>query len=429
MSLAADYAPTCFWNDDAKFPPGSSAPLPGRTDVLVVGAGYTGLAAARETARAGRSTVVVDAGPIGGGCSSRNGGQVGFSIKPELSALSARHGPYRAERIYREAFDAIAELRAFAATPGVDIDWRQVGCFCGAHTRRHFAQLCREAENQPQGLELKMRIVPPSLLSGEIESDFYHGGVVYEDDASVHPLKLLDAVHRRAVDAGALAYDACAVHHIARDGTEFLVATERGTVRARQVLLATNGYTGALSPWHRRRLIPIGSYVIATETLEGARVRRLIPHGRNVVDTRHLVIYVRPSPDGRRILFGGRAAAAERDVTRCVPRLRRMMADVFPDLADVAVSRAWMGFVAFTFDTLPHLGEQDGLFHCMGYCGQGVPLALYYGRRVGLQMVGDPAGETALNGVAFPTRPLYDGRPWFLPAAILSYRVRDALGL
>ena len=216
---------------------------------------------------------------------------------------------------------------------------------------------------------------------------------------------------------------------LVRDGDGYLAHTARGPVRARRVLLATNGYTGALSPWHQRRVIPIGSYIVATELLDPAHVRRLIPHGRNVVDTRHVVIYVRPSPDGRRILFGGRAAAAERDVTRCVPRLTAMTTEVFPSLAAAKISRSWMGFVAFTFDTIPHLGSRDGLYFCMGYCGQGVPMALYYGRRIGLRMVDDPSGFTALEGVAFPMRPYYRGSPWFVPAAVAAYRVRDAIGL
>ena len=206
------------------------------------------------------------------------------------------------------------------------------------------------------------------------------------------------------------------------------MSTPAGTVRARQVLLATNGYTGALSPWHRRRIVPLGSHLIATEPLDPRLMRRLLPRGRNIVDTRRVIVYYRPSPDGRRIIFGGRASAGERDATRCVPRLRAMLATIFPELAAVRVSHAWMGFVAFTFDTLPHLGCRDGLYYCMGYCGQGIPLASYYGRKVGLQMVGRPGGETALTGLPFPARPLYYGRPWFLPAAVLGYRLRDRLG-
>jgi len=429
MSFAAGYQTTPFWQADAELPAGAGGALPAAADVVIVGAGYTGLSAAYETARAGRTTLVLDAGPIGGGCSSRNGGQVAFSIKPDLEVLAGRYGAGVAERIYREGFEAVEELRRFAATPAGECDWRDVGAFYGAHTRRQFARLCRAVESQPRGFEVPVRIVPRAEQSRDIGSDFYHGGVVYPDDAALHPLRLVTALHARAVRAGASAYDATEVTGIDRERDGFTVHTARGTVRARQVLIATNGYTGRLSPWLRRRVLPIGSYIIATELLEPALVRRLMPHGRNLGDTRRVVVYVRPSPDGRRILFGGRAAAGERDVTRCVPRLRAMLAQLFPELAATQVSHAWMGFVAYTFDTLPHFGAHDGLFHCLGYCGQGVPSATYYGRRAGLRMVGDPAGETALEGLSFPTRPLYGGTPWFLPAAVVGYRICDALGL
>ena len=428
MSFASDYRATPFWNDDAAYPAVSTAPWPAGADVVVVGAGYTGLAAARETALARRSTVVLDGGPIGGGASSRNGGHVAFSIKPECAELARRYGAETARRIYREGVDAMTELRALARTPGIDAGWHDAGCFYGAHTRRHFDRLRRAVESKTPGYETAVRVVPLNEQASEIDSPLYHGGLVFEDDAAVHPLKLLNVLHDRATTAGADVYDSCSVFGLTRTREGYGVHTARGVLRARQVLLATNGYTGPLSPWHRRRVISIGSYIIATEPLDEARVRRLIPRGRNVVDTRHVVTYVRPSPDGRRILFGGRAAAAERDVTRCVPRLVEMMAEVFPDLASARVSRAWMGFVGFTFDTLPHLGQRDGLFHCMGYCGQGVPLATYYGRRIGLRMTGNPAGQTAIEGLAFQARPFYDGRPWFVPAAIALFRLRDALG-
>lgn len=428
MSLAPDYAPTSFWNEDAQFPRGSGASLPASADVVVVGAGYTGLAAARETALAGRSTLVLDTGPIGGGCSSRNGGQVGFSIRPEFATLARRHGSEVAIGIYREGLEALAELRALARTAGFDCDWRSVGCFYGAHTRRQFELLRRLADTQPAGLEQAIRVVPRAAQGEEIGSGFYHGGLVYPDDAAVHPLKLVIALHARATAAGVVAHADCPVLGLERIREGFSVRTLRGVVRARQVLVATNGYTGALSPWHRRRVVPIGSYIIATEPLEPALVKRLMPRGRNLVDTRQVVIYVRPSPDGRRILFGGRAAAAEQDVTRCVPRLKAMMTEVFPELGQARISRAWMGFVAFTFDALPHLGSRDGLYYCMGYCGSGISLSTYYGRRIGLQMAGAPGGATALDGLPFTTRPLYFGRPWFLPAAILAYRVGDRLG-
>jgi glycine/D-amino acid oxidase-like deaminating enzyme len=286
-----------------------------------------------------------------------------------------------------------------------------------------------DARQQPRGLEQRISVVPKSEQAGEIASEFYHGGCVYHDDASLDPTRLLLGLHARALGSGATVVDRCPVHAIQRSSDGFEVSTSRGVVKARQVLLATNGYSGTLSPWHRRRVIPIGSYQIATEPLGAERVRALIPKGRNVVDSRRVVVYLRPSADGERIIFGGRAALAETDPLACVPRLRQMMTRIFPQLESAQVSHAWVGWVAYTFDTLPHLGQHDGLFYSMGYCGQGVPLAPYFGMRIGRQMAGLPEGRTALDGLPFPSRPYYHGKPWFLAPSVFAYRIVDALGL
>ena len=419
---------TPLWMQNADMPAPSSRPLPGRVDVLVIGAGYTGLSAARETANAGRSTLVVDAGDVGAGCSSRNGGQVAYSIKPSFNSLKAKFGAERAFGICRDGLGAVAYLRSLAKQQ-VACGWREDGCFFGAHTAKHFEQMARDAENQPRGLEQRISVVPKADQHAEIASAFYHGGCVYHDDASVDPTRLLLALLRRAADAGASVVDRCPVSAIKpiRDGFEAL--TPRGVVHARQVLLATNGYSGPLSPWHRRRVIPIGSYQIATEPLGADRVRTLIPQGRNIVDSRRVVVYFRPSADGERIIFGGRAALAEQDPLACVPRLRQMMARILPQLKSVPVTHAWVGWVAYTFDTLPHLGQHDGIYYCMGYCGQGVPLAPYFGKRIGQQMLGLAEGRTAFDGLPFPSRPYYHGNPWFLAPSVFAYRLLDAVGL
>jgi glycine/D-amino acid oxidase-like deaminating enzyme len=422
---------TPLWTDaerDAS-PLPSAAPLPRSVDVLIVGAGYTGLSAARETAAAGRTTLVLDAAGVGGGCSSRNGGQVAYSIKPSLETLTRRHGADLAFRICEEGHRAVAHLRGLALEHDLDCDWRPRGGFYGAHTQRHFAALVAQAEHQPKGLEQRIRIVPKSQQQAEIASDFYHGGCVYEDDASIDPRRLLLAILRRASAVGATVVEHCPVASIQAGRAGFEVQTGRGVVVARKVLLATNGYSGPLSPWHRRRVIPIGSYQIATDRLGADLVRSLIPQGRNVSDTRRVVVYYRPSPDGERIVFGGRASLDERDPLGCVPRLRSMMTQVFPQLESVGIAHAWAGWVAYTFDTLPHLGQRDGLYYCMGYCGQGVALAPYFGRRIGQQIADQPEGATALDSLPFPTRPYYFGSPWFLAPAILAQGLMDAVGI
>jgi glycine/D-amino acid oxidase-like deaminating enzyme len=199
-------------------------------------------------------------------------------------------------------------------------------------------------------------------------------------------------------------------------------------MQAREVIIATNGYTTGLTPALRRRVIPIGSYIIATEPLAPGLARRLIPNNRVVSDTRNVIFYYRLSEDGQRMLFGGRVIARETDSLVSALPLHRQMTKVFPELAATKISRSWGGFIAYTFDALPHLGRQaDGLHYCMGYCGSGVSLAPYFGTRLAQQLLGKPEGRTALDDLKFQTRPLYSGDPWFLSLAIAYYRLRDRL--
>ena len=410
-----------------------SAKVPGRNfDYFLTQRGmfsYTGLSAAAATGGAGADTLVLEAGTLGTGCSGRNGGQVAYSIKPAARTLVARFGEARGLAIAREGRAALDHLRTLAAEPGFDCGWREDGCFFGAHTRRHFRALVREAQRQLPGLEQRITVVQRADQRQEIASDFYHGGLVYHDDASIHPVRLLLALWRRARQAGARVLDRCAALAIEPVRGGFAVTTARGTVEARKVLIATNGYSGTLSPWHRRRVIPIGSYQLATEPLGALRVRELIPALRNVVDSRRVVVYYRPSPDGERVIFGGRAALAETDPLACLPRLQSMLTQILPQLAGARITHAWGGRVAYTFDTLPHLGRRGELYHCMGYCGQGVPLAPYFGHRIGQQMMGLAEGRTALDDVPFASRPYYGGTPWFLAPSVLAYRTLDACGL
>jgi glycine/D-amino acid oxidase-like deaminating enzyme len=242
-------------------------------------------------------------------------------------------------------------------------------------------------------------------------------------------MRMLVALLRRAELAGAIVLDHCPVVGVQSSGDGFEILTPLGKIQARKVLIATNGYSGPLSPWHRRRVIPIGSYQIATQALGVDVVRKLIPQGRNVVDSRRVVVYFRPSPDGERIIFGGRAALAEKDPLACVPRLKAMLTRIFPQLESARIDHAWVGWVAYTFDTLPHLGRHEDVHYCMGYCGQGVPLAPYFGQRVGQQMMNLKEGRTALDDLPFPARPYYFGVPWFLAPSVFAYRTMDALGV
>lgn len=417
-----------YWLDSVAAVDPGEGPLPGEIDVLIVGAGYTGLSAAIETARGGRSTLVVDSGRAGFGCSVRNGGQISTSIKPTYDDLARHYGPERAYAIAREGHEALAWIEDFVAREAIDCDFAVVGRFHAAHTPKHFEALAASVGRRPKGLEIPAEVVPRAEQHRELGTEAYHGGVVYPRHASLQPAKFHAGLMRTALATGARVIPHCAATSIRRESGRFEVETARGRVSARDVIVATNGYTGPLTPWLRRRVIPIGSYVIATEPIPAETMDRLMPTARIVSDTRKVVYYYRPSPDRSRIVFGGRVSAAETDPLVSGPRLLADLVALFPELAGIRISHTWAGFVAYTFDTLAHAGVHDGVHYAMGYCGSGVSMAPYLGMRVGRTVLGREDGRTGFDDIGFPTRPLYTGRPWFLSASVAYYRWRDRLG-
>ena len=190
---------------------------------------------------------------------------------------------------------------------------------------------------------------------------------------------------------------------------------------ARDVIVATNGYSGKLVPWLARRVIPIGSYIIVTEDLPEQLVDDLFPTDRVVGDTCKVIYYYRATPDRRRVSFGGRVSAGEIDPHISTPRLYQAMCRIFPELREYRVSHAWNGMVAYSFDELPHIGIHDGVHYALGYCGSGVSMAGYLGIRLVQKVLGLSEGRTAFDDLRHPTRPFYTGKPWFLPAAVAWY--------
>jgi len=423
-----DFAPYPYWWEATPRPVLPRSPLPASVDVAIVGSGYTGLGAALEIARGGRSTLVFDAGDAGYGCSSRNGGQISTSIKPTYGDLSRKYGPDAAFAIQKEGRNALSWIADFVAREKIDCDFKVVGRFHAAHTPKHFEKLVHDAESQPSGLEVPVHVVPRAEQHRELGTDYYHGGVVFEAHASVDPGRLHKGFLDRAMEAGAQVVPHCAVTAIAREGGFFRLKTDRGEIAARNVVVATNGYTGAPIPWLRRRVIPIGSYIIATEPLRADVMDRLMPTERIVSDSRKVVYYYRASPDRTRILFGGRVTNTEADLRRSGVLLHEELVRLFPELRDVGISHSWSGTVAYTFDELANVGCHDGIHYAMGYCGSGVSMAGYLGTRIGQQVLGKPEGRTAFDAVPFRTRPLYNGTPWFLASAVAWYRFRDNRG-
>ena len=403
----------------------AETPLPARVDVTVVGAGFTGLSAALALLRAGRSVLVLDADAPGKGASTRNGGMIGSGHRVGLGELTRRYGRRAAVTLLTEGLAALDFTMDLIQREQIACHLVRSGRFRGAWRPADYEAMGRELDALRRAIGLDADMVPRAEQHREVASDAYHGGVVYHHHGGLHPglfhQGLLERVHR----AGGTVAGRTPVMAVLREPGGFEVATPRGRIGTRDVVVATNGYTGALTPALRRRLVPVPSYMIATEPLPAGTLDRLIPGGRMIVESRSRHCYFRPSPDGRRLLFGGRAAVNVVDTRRSAQILHRLMSGVFPELATVKSSHSWRGFVAFSRDNLPHIGRRDGVHYALAYNGSGVAMAPYLGYKVAQKLLGTSDGGSPFETTPFPAIPFYTGRPWFLPLVELAYRWRD----
>lgn len=383
-----------LWWDALADTPGEGA-LPERCDLLVIGAGYAGLSAAIAAHDCGARVVVVDAGEPGKGASTRNGGMFGAHPRLGWEALAARYGASTADAVFAEATPALTWAKNLIAAEGIDCDLQQTGRIILAWSRSHFEAQKRLADELAAKTDVAFRLLGREELGGEIATECYFGGLVLAEHCGLHPAKfhhgLLGAARRRGIPVVGHA----AVHACDRDGAGHAAATARGTIRAGKVVLATNGYTTRPFRWHLRRVFPVPSYIIATEELPDETLNALAPGRRMMVETRMRHSYYRVSPDGRRILFGGRASLVGVDLATAAARLRRTLCEIWPALAEVRLSHVWTGYTGFSFSFMPAVGGADGLHHAMGFSGSGTVMAPYLGAKAAYQALGDARGETA----------------------------------
>jgi glycine/D-amino acid oxidase-like deaminating enzyme len=401
------------------------AEVPSRTDVAIVGGGYTGLAAALALSKRGVDSTVLEQHTIGWGASGRNGGFVLPGYKPEMEELAQRLGPERAGRMFRLSLEAIRTLSDLVSEERISCSFVRCGAITLAAKPGHMRTLEQSQRFMREQLGYETELLSRDELSREIGSIRYFGGLCDPGGCSVQPAQYVRGLAAAAGRSGARLVEGAEVKRIRPIQGGFELLTNQGAVRAREVLAATNGYTSGAFAALRRRIIPIGSYQIATVPLDQEMTRRLIPRNRVFSDTKNLLYYFRLSPDGR-MVFGGRASFTPTGTRRSAKILAEGMREVFPDLAGVDIEYAWSGKVAYPMDHLPHAGRLGGIHYSMGYCGHGVALATYLGGRMGEVLSG--SGEIPDLGTSrFRAIPFYNGIPWFLPFVGGYYRLRDRL--
>ena len=300
---------TPYWWESAPRPVTERVDIPKVADVGIVGAGYAGITAALILARAGRSVVVFDAMRAGEGASSRNGGICSGNIKFNFPSMIEKYGLDRAKTFYAEGVAARTALIQMIEEENIDCYFQSVGRFDGANHARDYDAMGRETDLLNKHLDFGAYMVAKSDQRAELGTDFYKGGRVRPDVGGVHPAELHQGLYERALTAGVTVIDQTAVTAISRNTDGFTLNTARGSVKAGECIVATNGYTNEVTDWLRRRIISIPSQIIATEILDPELMDRLMPKRRMVGDSRNLYNYYRPSPDGKRIIFGGRRGA------------------------------------------------------------------------------------------------------------------------
>lgn len=400
-------------------------PLPGHVDVAIVGAGLTGLNAALTLCRAGRGVALIEAGAALSGASSRNAGFVGRTLKHGFATLLARFGEEKALAIYREAQAAFERVAEIVATEQIACHFHARGRLIAAHSARQYDELAHELELKQRHLGDAYHMMPREEARREIASDAYFGAALIPDLGALHPGLYAEGLLQRARAAGALVVPRTRVSGLRSDRDGVVIATDRGFLRARHVLVATNGYTGSATPWLARRVVPFDAYMIATEALPRETLDRVLPGDRTYIDSNHNIDYLRRSPDGDRILFGGRTGTRAPSLKAMAARLRASLARILPDMEGVRLARAWSGRCAASFDLYPHVGERHGIHYALGYCFAGVPMGSWLGHKAALRILGRRDAATAFDDLGFPTLPFYSGRPWFVPWLAAWYDWRD----
>ncbi|NQV45099.1 MAG: FAD-binding oxidoreductase [Rhodospirillales bacterium] len=400
--------------------------VPPTADVAIVGAGYAGISAALELAKNNINAVVFDAEQPGFGGSTRSGGMIsgGRNVGKRYTRTTAAEAA-RIQLLRRDAADGFELIERLIEEEKIDCGWHKTGSFTGAWCRKHLDAMADKVAQMNEISPGEAYLVQPEQQREHIGSDYYRGGMVVERGAHLHPALyfkgLLDACERRNVTICAKA----GVTKITQVGAAWRIETSRGATEVKDVMIATNGYTGDITPDLKRRVVPVGSYMIATEELPEDLARSISPKNRSLSDSRRVLTYYRMSPDGKRLLFGGRAKFGQTEPLETAPILYGFMTDRFPQLKGSRITHAWTGNVAFTMDEVPHMGTLDGLHYALGCNGSGVAMMTYLGTQTARKIAGVTNQPSAFDGPDFPTHPLYHGNPWFVPIVGRYFRTRD----
>ena len=422
-----------FWWEEAEPTHGERRFDTRKFSVVIIGSGYGGLSAAITLAEAGVTDVaVIDAQRIGEGASSRNGGQIGSAAKFSLDEAARRFGLQRAREILDDYDQAMPFMLKRARTLKDAFDLNLSGSVSGAHSYKDLKAFRAYRDGLSLDKRASVDVLDADQMQAVLKTDIYRGALVKHDTGSIHPAKYIRALANRARELGVRIFTGFRYAGSTRASGHFDIRVEdvetRNTVQlsAEKVLMAANGYVDPSLRWLRQRTIPVQSYMIATEQLPFDQLEELMPRNRVAGDTKHILYYFRRSPDGTRILFGGRARFQTSTAEQSAVGLRKFMLHTFPSLERAAISHSWFGNVCFAYDFCSHAGRMEDGVHYISCCnGGGISMMTYLGHRSAEMMLELPGHDRGIVNSHFPRLYFYNGHPWFLPVVGTFYRALD----
>ena len=421
------HAPSYYVATAVPWEPGEALQGAVECDVCVVGGGLAGVSTALNLAEQGLKVVLLEASRIGFGASGRNGGQVIAGFACDMDTLRGQLGDAGARQMWRMSLEAVEIIEQRVQRHGIACDWTRGYC-TAAVKPAHFQDLLRwQREAQDfYGYE-HYQLWDRDQLGALLASDRYQGGLFDPLAGHIHPLNYLLGLAQVARQAGVSIYEQTPVVSY-EEGAAPLVRTDAGTVRCRQLVLACNAYVGALSGKLENRIMPVGTYVIATEPLGEARAHGLIANNMAVCDTNFVLDYYRLSGD-HRLLFGGKVSYSGREPADLAAVMRKDMLRVFPQLADAAVEYAWGGFCDITMNRAPDFGRlAANVYYAQGFSGHGVAVTGLAGKVIAEAIGGDDSRLALFERLRHRTFP--GGKLLRTPALVLGmgwYRLQDYL--
>ena len=420
-----DFKAEPFWWEAHRPQALAEIALPREARVVIIGAGYAGLSAALELTALGLDCIILDSNDPGFGASTRNGGMVSGGVNVGKRYLSKPMPPDQAAPFLADAADAFTLIEDLITKEKIDCGWTKAGYFLGAWCKSHYDDMAKKVEYLNAAAKSDCYVVPQERQREEIGSDYYRGGMVVGRAAHIHPALFFKGLLGLCTKRGVKIASKTPVIKLNQTTAGWRVETPRGTINAGDVIIATNGYTGDITPQLKRRVVPVGSYIIATEELPPDLAATLSPKNRSLADTRRVLTYYRMSPDKKRLIFGGRAKFGHTDPVETAPILYQFMTDRYPQLKGTKITHAWTGNVAFTLDEMPHMGKFDTLHYALGCNGSGIAMMTYLGQQTARKVAGKSNHVCAFDRPEFPDHPLYNGSTWFLPLVGRYFRTRD----